>query len=63
MENVKNSSAPNLIVAAPMYDKRQMDQFANQLRLYFTVNDGVNRSLINAALSSSVMGWLSEGSF
>lgn len=63
MDTILTSASPNLAIAGPTYDKRYMDQLTNQLRLYFTTNDRINESLIQTALSSSVMNWLSEGSF
>jgi hypothetical protein len=63
MDQILTPNAPNLTVAPLAYDKRFMDQFANQLRLYFTQVSVSNEAMVNAAYSSSVMSWLSEGSF
>lgn len=63
MDNIVTANPPNLTVAPLAYDKRFMDQFANQLRLYFTQVSSSNESMVNAAYSASVMSWLSEGSF
>lgn len=63
MDYIRPSSAPNLKVATPDYQKQYMDLLTNQMRLYFTQVDNANTALIQTALSASVMSWLSEGSF
>lgn len=63
MDKILVPNAPNLTVSPVDYDKRFMDQFSNQLRLYFTQVSVANENIVNAAYSTSVMNWLGEGSF
>lgn len=63
MDYINPSIAPNLKVATSDYQKQYLDMLTNQMRLYFTQVDNANASLIQTALSTSVMSWLSEGSF
>lgn len=60
MQNLRPSKASNLAVSPDIYNKQNMDQFKNQLRLYFTELDSNNQQLIQATNNLSVMSWLGD---
>jgi hypothetical protein len=58
MTNLRNSKAPNLLVAPIAYDKQYQDQLNNALRLYFTQLDNFNQVAAEQIASNTVMAWM-----
>jgi len=58
--DIPGIKAPNLVVAPTEYSQRFMDQFANQLRLYFNTNDAANIQIRDAINSMTTLMWLDE---
>jgi hypothetical protein len=55
------SKAPNLQVPTPTYSQQQQNHLTNQMKLYYAQLDSNSQQLITAALSSSVLQWISTG--
>jgi hypothetical protein len=55
------SKGPNMQVPPANYDPNQQNHLVNQLKLYHAQVDSNNQQLIVAALSSSVLQWISTG--
>jgi hypothetical protein len=58
MTNLRNSIAPNLLVAPVEYTKQYQDQLNNALRLYFTQVDNFNQIAAQQIASNTVMAWM-----
>lgn len=55
-----STKSPNLSNPNPEYDRGQMLQLTNQLRLYFNQNDSVNNHIIEHVGGLSTLHWLGD---
>lgn len=58
MADLRNSIAPNLLVAPVEYSKQYQDQLNNALRLYFTQVDNFSQVTAQQMASNTVMIWM-----
>lgn len=61
MDVLRNTKAPNLLLAPEEYDSRAQEQLTNQLRLYFSQIDSLNAQVAQNLRSLNVMAWLGGG--
>jgi hypothetical protein len=58
MADLRNSIAPNLLIAPVDYHKQYQDQLNNALRLYFTQVDNFSQLAAQQMASNTVMIWV-----
>lgn len=58
MADIRNSIAPNLLVAPVDYSKLYQDQLNNALRLYFNQLDNFTSQLAQQSASQQVLIWM-----
>jgi hypothetical protein len=58
MSNIRNSIAPNLLVAPVDYNKQYQDQLNNALRLYFNQLDNFTGQIAQQSASQQVLIWM-----
>jgi ATP:corrinoid adenosyltransferase len=58
MQELRNTKAPNLLVAPVDYNKQYQDQLNNALRLYFVQIDNVSQVLAERTASNTVLIWM-----
>ena len=58
MSNIRNSIAPNLLVAPVDYNKQYQDQLNNALRLYFNQLDNFTAQIAQQTASQQVLIWM-----
>lgn len=58
MADLRNTKAPNLLIAPVQYDKQYQDQLNNALRLYFTQIDNFTQVTGQQIASQQVMMWV-----
>lgn len=58
MADLRNTKAPNLLVAPVEYNKQYLDQLNNALRLYFSQIDNFSQVAGQQIASQQVMMWM-----
>lgn len=58
MADLRNTKAPNLLVAPVEYNKQYIDQLNNALRLYFSQIDNFTQVTGQQVASQQVMMWM-----
>jgi hypothetical protein len=58
MTNLRNSRAPNLLIAPVEYTKQYQDQLNNALRLYFNQIDNFAGEISQRVGSQQVLVWM-----
>jgi hypothetical protein len=58
MTNLRNSKAPNLLIAPVQYDKQYQDLLNNALRLYFNQIDNFSGEVAQRIGSQQVLIWM-----
>lgn len=58
MADLRNSKAPNLLIAPVEYSKQYQDQLNNALRLYFNQIDNFTQASSQQIASQQVLIWM-----